>query len=156
MVTRFVWGCMGPAHRLPFFVCCAASVSIALQALASGAGSAATESLTGNNIGGGNLATTADTAASPPQKGDQVNVKTYGAVGDGVTNDTAAFNAALKSLTDAGGGVCLVPRGTYLISASGITQARIAAVSSGVRLVGEGRDVRFKGQRDADVSLAAM
>jgi parallel beta-helix repeat protein len=72
--------------------------------------------------------------------GDQAaNVKTYGAVGDGVTNDTAAFNAALKSLTDAGGGVCLVPKGTYLISGSGITRARIPAVSSAVRLVGEGR-----------------
>ena len=42
-------------------------------------------------------------------------------IGDGVTNDTAAFNAALKSLANAGGGVCLVPRGIYLISASGIT-----------------------------------
>src|SRR5881275_3345178 len=114
MVTRFVWCCMGRAHRLPFFVCCAASVLVALQTLAS----AATESLTSNNTGGGNLATTANTAASAPQKGDQVDVKTYGAVGDGVTNDTAAFNAALKSLADAGGGVCLVPKGTYLISAS--------------------------------------
>src|SRR5258708_6400422 len=117
MVTRSVWCCMGRAHRLPFFVCCAASVLLALQTLASGAGSAATESLTGNNTGGGNLATTADTAASAPQKGDQVNVKTYGAVGDGVTNDTAAFNAALKSLADAGGGVCLIPKGIYRISA---------------------------------------
>src|SRR6266446_2869192 len=139
MVARCGGCCMGRAHRLPLFVCCAASVLVALQTLASGAGSAATESLTGNNTGGGNLATTANTATSAPQKGDQVNVKTYGAVGDGVTNDTAAFNAALKSLADGGGGVCLVPKGTYLISGSGITHARVAAVSSGVRLVGEGR-----------------
>ena len=98
MAAKFVSCCMGRAHRLPFFVGCAASVLVALQTLASGAGSAATESLTGNNPGGGNLATTANTAAPAPEKGDQVNVKTYGAVGDGVTNDTAAFNAALKSL----------------------------------------------------------
>ena len=121
MVTKFVSCCMGRARRLPFFVGCAASVLVALQTLASGADSAATESLTGNNPDAGNLATTASTAAPAPEKGDQVNVKTYGAVGDGVTNDTAAFNAALKSLADAGGGVCLVPKGTYLISASGIT-----------------------------------
>jgi len=140
MVTRFVWCCMGWAHRLPFFVGCAVSVLVALQTLAYGAGSAATESLLGNNSGAGNLAATPSTAAPAPEKGDQVNVKTYGAVGNGVTNDTAAFNAALKSLADAGGGSCLVPKGTYLISASGITQARIPAVSSGVRLVGEGRD----------------
>jgi parallel beta-helix repeat protein len=139
MAAKFVSCCMGRAHRVPFFVGCAASVLVALQTLASGAGSAATESLTGNNAGAGNLATTANTAAPAPEKGDQVNVKTYGAVGDGVTNDTAAFNSALKSLADTGGGVCLVPRGTYLISGSGITHARVAAVSSGVRLVGEGR-----------------
>ena len=130
---------MGQAHRLRFLGGCAASVLIALQTLASGAGSAATESLTHNNPGAGNLATTGSTVSPAPEKGGQVNVKTYGAVGDGVTNDTAAFNAALKSLADAGGGVCLVPRGTYLISSTGITRAHLPAVSSGVRLVGEGR-----------------
>jgi parallel beta-helix repeat protein len=139
MAGKFVSCSMGRAHRLSFLVGCAASVLVALQALASGAGSAATESLTSNNPGAGNLATTASTAAPAPEKGDQVNVKTYGAVGDGVTNDTAAFNAALKSLAKAGGGVCLVPKGTYLISASGMTPARVAAISSGVRLIGEGR-----------------
>jgi parallel beta-helix repeat protein len=140
MVSTFVSCCMGRPHRLPFFVGCAASVLVALQMLAYGAGSAATESLTGNNPDAGNLATMTSTAAPAPGKGDQVNVKTYGAVGDGATNDTAAFNAALKSLANAGGGVCLVPKGTYLISASGITQGRIPGVSSGVRLVGEGKD----------------
>ena len=135
---------------------CAASVLIALQTLASGAGSAATESLTGNNPGADNLATTASTAAPAPEKGDQVNVKTYGAVGDGVTNDTAAFNAALKSLADAGGGVCLVPKGTYLISASGITPARIAGRLVGCSSGWRRERIRFKGQRDADESLAAM
>jgi parallel beta-helix repeat protein len=110
MAAKFVSGCMGRAHRLLFFVGCAASVLVVLQTFALGAGSAA------------------------PEKGDQVNVKTYGAVGDGATNDTAAFNAALDSLADAGGGVCLVPSGTYIISASGIT----SHVKSGVHLVGEG------------------
>ena len=139
MATKFVLCCMGQAHRRRFLGGCAASVLIALQTLASGAGSAATESLTGNNPGADNLPTTASTAAPAPEKGDQVNVKAYGAMGNGVTNDTAAFNAALRSLASAGGGVCLVPKGTYLISASSITHARLAAVSSGVRLVGEGR-----------------
>ena len=130
MAAKFVSCCMGRAHRLSFLVGCAASVLVALQTLASGAGSAATESLTGNNPGAGNLATTASTASPAPEKGDQVNVKTYGAVGDGVTNDTAAFNAALKSLAEAGGGMCLVPKGTYLISASGMTCACEVGCSS--------------------------
>ena len=139
MATKFVSSCMGRAHRLPFFVGCAASVLVALQTLASGAGSAATESLAGNNPGASNLATTSGTASPASEKGGQVNVKTYGAVGDGVTNDTAAFNAALKALAAAGGGLCLVPKGTYLLSASGVTAPFIPAVSSGVHLVGEGR-----------------
>ena len=134
MAAKFVSCCMGREHRLSFFVGCAASVLVALQTLVLGADSAATESLAGNNPGAGNLATTASAASPAPEKGDQVNVKTYGAVGDGVTNDTAAFNAALDSLADAGGGVCLVPRGTYIISASGIT----SHLKSGVHLVGEG------------------
>lgn len=46
-----------------------------------------------------------------------VNVKDYGAVGDGATDDTAAMQAALDSIGTAGGTV-VVPPGTYLISAS--------------------------------------
>ena len=139
MATKFVSCCMGRAHRVPFFVGCAASVLLALRTLVSGAGSAATESLAGNNLGASNLATTGATSSPAPEKGGEVNVKTYGAVGDGVTNDTAAFNAALKSVAEAGGGVCLVPKGTYIISASGVTAPFIPAVSSGVHLVGQGR-----------------
>ena len=92
------------------------------------------------------------------ENGDQAaNVKTYGAVGDGVTDDTAAFNAALKSVADAGGGVCLVPKGIYIISSSGITASHKPAVSSDVHFVGEGRRVSvLKVERDADESFAAM
>lgn len=43
------------------------------------------------------------------------NVKNYGARGDGVTNDTAAFGAASTALQNAGGGILLVPPGTYLV-----------------------------------------
>lgn len=140
MATKFVSCCTGQARRLQFLSGCAASILVALQTLALGAGSAATESMPSNmHDDAGNLATTGNAVSAVPEKGGQVNVKEYGAVGDGVTDDTAAFTAALKSLADAGGGVCIVPKGTYLISASGITRVRIAAVSSDVRLVGEGR-----------------
>ena len=80
------------------------------------------------------------TGPIPDTGGEAIDVKTYGAVGDGVTDDTAAFDAALKSLADAGGGTCLVPKGTYLISASGIT----SRVKSGVHLVGEGHESILK------------
>ncbi|MEO6872699.1 MAG: glycosyl hydrolase family 28-related protein [Chthoniobacterales bacterium] len=69
----------------------------------------------------------------------EVTVKSFGAAGDGITNDTAAFAAALKSVAARGGGVCRVPPGTYRISSSGITPPFIPAVSSGVHLVGAGR-----------------
>jgi len=65
-----------------------------------------------------------------------VNVRVYGAVGDGRTDDTAAFNDALAHCTP-NGGTCLVPKGTYLISPSGIK----SRLKSGVHLVGEGPGV---------------
>ncbi|MGC8863790.1 MAG: glycosyl hydrolase family 28-related protein, partial [Armatimonadota bacterium] len=43
-----------------------------------------------------------------------VNVRDFGAKGDGTTDDTAAFQAALDSIADKGGTVS-VPAGTYLI-----------------------------------------
>jgi parallel beta-helix repeat protein len=49
---------------------------------------------------------------------DIVSVKDFGAVGDGVTNDTTAIQAALNAVTS-GGGVYF-PAGTYLIT-SGLT-----------------------------------
>lgn len=42
------------------------------------------------------------------------NVRLFGATGDGVTNDTAAFEAAEAALPD--GGTVLVPPGTYVVS----------------------------------------
>jgi parallel beta-helix repeat protein len=72
--------------------------------------------------------------------GSTVSVKTYGAAGDGATDDTAAFVAALRAVAAAGGGVCRVPAGTYLIAPSGLTRPFVPAVSSGVHLVGVGRD----------------
>jgi len=51
-------------------------------------------------------------AASAPA---QFNVRTYGAVGDNKTKDTAAFQKALDACGTAGGGEVVVPAGNYLI-----------------------------------------
>jgi hypothetical protein len=55
---------------------------------------------------------------------DTVSVKDFGAVGDGVTDDTAAIQAAIDSISNAanlgrgGGTVLLFPFGSYIISSS--------------------------------------
>jgi hypothetical protein len=61
---------------------------------------------------------------------DVANVKDFGAKGDGVTNDTAAIQAALNAVPAAGGTV-FFPPGTYLVSQS-------IAVQSNTRLDGYG------------------
>jgi hypothetical protein len=58
----------------------------------------------------------------------RINVRTYGATGDGVTNDLTAFQNALAA---AAGGTLYIPGGTYRLS------KRLAPVSS-VRIVGDG------------------
>lgn len=53
--------------------------------------------------------------SSPYTDASVINVKTYGAVGDGVTNDTAAIASAVAALSS--GGVLFFPAGTYLTDA---------------------------------------
>jgi nitrous oxidase accessory protein NosD len=51
---------------------------------------------------------------------------TYGAVGNGVTNDAAAIQAAINALSPSVGGVVIFPAGTYLIgSAIEITRSSV-------------------------------
>ena len=52
---------------------------------------------------------------------ESVSVKDFGAVGDGVTDDTAAINLAIAAVNGAGGGTVIIPSGTYLIGAYYIT-----------------------------------
>ncbi|WP_294931763.1 glycosyl hydrolase family 28-related protein [uncultured Paracoccus sp.] len=67
------------------------------------------------------------TAAFIPQMLDWVDVRDFGAVGDGVTDDRAAFQAADQA---ANGGHILVPEGTFLIGSN-------LAISAPVRFQGK-------------------
>ena len=143
-VLNFVEWLTARSVRLSLFVLSVMSVLFAVQAPALGgdfpssaAAPTTTKSPVDNTPKTNGKAEDASASSSP---GEAINVKTYGAVGDGATDDSAAFSAALKALGDAGGGVCVVPKGTYNISATGITAPYKAAVSSGVHLVGENRD----------------
>lgn len=49
---------------------------------------------------------------------DMVSVKDFGAVGDGVTDDTTAIQAAFTAIRTAGGGSIYFPSGTYIVDRS--------------------------------------
>lgn len=67
---------------------------------------------------------------------DVVNVRDYGAVGDGVTDDTAAVLATLNAATT-GGKTAFFPRGTYKVT------SRIApTLTSPFRMVGDGAVIK--------------
>lgn len=75
---------------------------------------------------------TTDQAVGPAavaQAEHVVNVRDHGAVGDGVTNDTAAIRAAIAAVGE--GGIVYVPAGNYLCGGLVIT--------SGVTLRGDGQ-----------------
>ena len=63
--------------------------------------------------GTGAVATTVQTKLR-----ESVSVKDFGAVGDGVTDDTAAIQAAINATQTAGGGIIFVPLGAYKISST--------------------------------------
>lgn len=62
---------------------------------------------------------------------ESVSVKDFGAVGDGVTDDTAAIQAAINSMPAAGGTV-FFPNGTYLVN-SGIALKTRVTIEGGDR-----------------------
>jgi len=63
------------------------------------------------------------------------SVKDYGAVGDGVTDDTAAINAAIAALNALSFDALLFPAGRYIISSAltTITRSRVAVYGQGPR-----------------------
>jgi len=61
------------------------------------------------------LALPVNSQESPAGQKGIYSVTSFGAKGDGETDDTAAFQNALKSAENGGGGIVFVPTGTYMI-----------------------------------------
>ena len=65
------------------------------------------------------LAIKPDNGGKPVGKGEiVVNVRDYGAKGDGVSDDLNAFTQAIRDASNAGGGTLFLPPGTYNLSAN--------------------------------------
>lgn len=79
-----------------------------------------------------------------------ISVLAHGARGDGVTDDTAAIQAALDDAADAGGGLVTVPAGVWIVR--GLT------IGTGVALVGQGPDattIRLAGDAPSGAHVIA-
>jgi hypothetical protein len=59
------------------------------------------------------------------------NVKSYGALGDGTTDDTSAIAAAISAASTAGGGFLFFPKGTYRITSTLTLTAKISVFGAG-------------------------
>ena len=70
--------------------------------------------------------------------GAPVSVKDFGAIGDGVTDDTVAIQAGIDAVS-VGGGTLYFPVGTYLVSSS------LTINKTGVGIVGDGHGSRESG-----------
>jgi hypothetical protein len=69
-----------------------------------------------------------------------VNVRSYGAKGDGVTDDTAAFKSAIAGAIAAGHYTVIVPGGTYKITDTlNMASSLIGTTDYGVKMIGSGR-----------------
>jgi hypothetical protein len=76
------------------------------------------------------------------QKGDLViNVKNYGAVGNGTTDDTAAINSALSALTAAGKGIVYFPAGIYKTTGDHSVSVPCTVYGAGNGTIGAGNGV---------------
>jgi Pectate lyase superfamily protein len=76
-----------------------------------------------------------------------LNVQDYGAVGDGIKDNTEAFATAMKAAAESGNGAVFVPRGRYLIKGN-------IDVPAGVMLEGIFRGPSARSQHEGSVLLA--
>ena len=70
--------------------------------------------------------------------GESFSVKDFGAIGNGITDDTSAIQATINAVNVAGGGEVFFPRGTYKITSALVMDTGI--YTQGISLRGVGRN----------------
>lgn len=60
------------------------------------------------------------------------NVKTYGAKGNGTTDDTAAIQNTINTVYAAGGGIVFFPPGSYLVRSTVLLKTGVSLMGSGI------------------------
>ncbi|MFE6000274.1 glycosyl hydrolase family 28-related protein [Streptomyces sp. NPDC056454] len=65
---------------------------------------------------------------------DWLNVKQFGAKGNGVTNDAPAIQSAINAASTAGGGTLYIPPGRYILNAALTWASNVNAVGAGDRV----------------------
>jgi hypothetical protein len=73
----------------------------------------------------------------PSVSAAEFDISAFGATADDATDDTKAINAALAACGDAGGGVVIVPKGTFVVSRQG-SESPILEVPSNTTVCGRG------------------
>ena len=72
----------------------------------------------------------------PRANAANVNVRDYGAKGDGTTLDTASLNSAIEAGASGGGGRVLIPAGKYLTGTVKLKSNVTLILEAGAELVG--------------------
>jgi polygalacturonase len=75
-------------------------------------------------------------SAAPPSAGVRLNVRDFGAAGDGRTKDTLPVQLALDRCSVLGGGEVFVPAGDYLTGALAIRSNTVLRIDAGASLLG--------------------
>lgn len=101
------------------------------------------------------VATAADAAPRPAVGKDILDVRAFGARGDGTTRDTAAIQAAVDTAGAAGGGTVVLPAGTFLSGTVELRSHVTLHLTRGATLLGSpdiaDYPARDLGVRDLDI-----
>lgn len=72
----------------------------------------------------------------PPKRALILNIRDFGATGDGTTKDTAAIQQAIDRCSVLGGGEVLVPAGNYLTGAIALRSNTLVRLEKGANILG--------------------